>query len=386
MSGEGEFCISIPVRNGVEWLPLALDSIAAQTVPARIALLDASGDGRVADLAARHRERIAYAYHRQSDDGQAAAIAEGWRHVPGEFLAWLNADDQLLPGALERARAAFAADLHLDVVYGHAAYLAADGTFQTYFPAISADAWELRHANVICQPACFFRRAAVARVGGLNPDLHYTMDWDLWLRLLDADCRFLFVNEPLAAVRNYPATKTNSGDVRRHEEIRAILGRHSPGRVRRAATLMGIALGDLHTRGDVASSRVLDSAISLGRHVGRWLRRSGRQASETRVLGLERAGNRVENSCRIVIPNDFRGPGRLCLFTARPGRFSVRWGEEWLELRAAGRGLVPAFGGQRPAYAYTSAELAQCPALIDVELRGQDGPWRLLGVRIVGLA
>jgi hypothetical protein len=90
----------------------------------------------------------------------------------------------------------------------------------SYFPPIQEfNANDLTRTCFICQPACFVRRTAYERVGGVNPNLHYTMDWGLWNRLSKSGVKFYYLHEVLAAVRYYPGTKTLSRDWKRYMEI-----------------------------------------------------------------------------------------------------------------------------------------------------------------------
>ncbi len=63
------------------------------------------------------------------DDGQAAAIAEGFRHATGDILAWLNSDDRYRSGTLQRVGRFFT--MHKDVVFanGDVNYIDVDGNF-----------------------------------------------------------------------------------------------------------------------------------------------------------------------------------------------------------------------------------------------------------------
>ncbi|HMB90215.1 MAG TPA: hypothetical protein VKP65_05165, partial [Rhodothermales bacterium] len=69
------------------------------------------------------------------------------------------------------------------------------------------------------QPSTFFTRRAYERIGGIDPALHYVMDWDLWCRFAQAGCTFYFINEVLSAARTYPDTKTSGGGSTRLAEI-----------------------------------------------------------------------------------------------------------------------------------------------------------------------
>jgi len=154
------------------------------------------------------------------DAGQAAAIKEGIEAVSGDIVAWLNADDYYFPGALDKVAACFRRHPEVDVVYGDAVHVTEDGFFLSYFPAIQEfHAEELTRSCFVCQPACFVRRSAYQKVRGLDPALHYTMDWDLWCRLSQSGAKFYYLHNVLAAVRYYPGTKTLSGGRDRYSEI-----------------------------------------------------------------------------------------------------------------------------------------------------------------------
>jgi glycosyltransferase involved in cell wall biosynthesis len=183
------FSIALPVVGQTRFLPDALTSIAVQTVPLQVAVMDATPDDSVQRVIDRHRERIHYSRH-GPDAGQSAAIREGWCETTGDVVGWLCADDCLFPGALAQVAEVFLQHPDVDVVYGDGIFIDHDGRFIRYFPAISEDVGRLPWVNCITQPSCFVRRAAMERVGGVRTDLHYTMDWDLWVRLLLAGCRF----------------------------------------------------------------------------------------------------------------------------------------------------------------------------------------------------
>lgn len=227
-----KFSISVPVGAYHPFLPACLESLVCQNAEIEIALLDASGDGRVAALADHHNEHIAYRRH-GPDDGQAAAIMEGWENTDGDVLGWLNADDILFPDALEQAFAKFEAEPHLDVVYGHSTILDENAETTGYHWAVEAPGPRLLEAGIISQPSCFFRRSGYDAIGGMNADLHYTMDWDLFIRLYENGAQFGFIDAPLSQVLWGADTKTASFNARRREELKRIIAIHAPAEKRR---------------------------------------------------------------------------------------------------------------------------------------------------------
>lgn len=221
------FCLSVPVGAYHDLLPACLASLACQRDLCSVSLLDASGDPRVRALADRYGSLFAYRRH-GPDEGQAAAIVEGWRNAPGEILGWLNADDFLYPETLARVQKSFAGRPDLTVATGHSAICDAAGRMTGYHWAVQQGAEALRLGGSISQPSCFFKREACEAVGGLDPTLHYTMDWDLWLRLLEDGAKFEFIDAPLSVVYWGEGTKTTSYGRVRRLELERLIARHTP--------------------------------------------------------------------------------------------------------------------------------------------------------------
>ena len=124
---------------------------------------------------------------------------------PVAVIAWINSDIYY-PQAFAQVAARFATDPSLDVVYGDADHIdLQDQPFEPY-PTAVWDPWLLPHVCFICQPALFFRRQVLDRVGLLNPKLRYCMDYEFWLRLASGLDLRIFPSNWLAPVFT-PATK-----------------------------------------------------------------------------------------------------------------------------------------------------------------------------------
>ncbi len=222
-----------------------------------MAVLDASGDPRVAETLTAYEPLITY-LRSGKDAGQAAAIAEGWQHGEGDVLGWLNADDFLYPGALAAARRVLTERTDVDVVTGDSVFLDEKGRFTGFHPGVNVPDARILTSNPISQPSTFIRRSAIDRIGGINRDLHYTMDWDLWSRLHSAGCRFASHADCLSGVRIARGTKTMGfGAARRREVLNLIAPRASA--VRKAKVMIGFGLQYIDDRTGLVS-RVLDAA------------------------------------------------------------------------------------------------------------------------------
>lgn len=213
------FAIIIPNFNQSHFLPTALESLSCQRASCKLAIMDGGSTDNFGEVIKTYSDNIAY-LRSAPDNGQSDAIRAGLNEIPGDIVAWLNADDFYFPNTFEKVTKCFETNPDLDVVYGDAIHVNSDGIFLSYFPhAQEFSPKKIKKTNFICQPACFVRRTAYERVGGVNPNLHYTMDWDLWCRLANCGAKFYYLHEVLAAVRYYPGTKTLSRNWKRYTEI-----------------------------------------------------------------------------------------------------------------------------------------------------------------------
>ena len=216
----------MPIGAWHPFLPGALASLSWQGVALELAFLDASGDARVAQ--ALSESGIAASYHRKgADQGQSAAIAEGWAKTQGDVVFWLNADDRLTPHALQRVIAEFDEHPECAVVFGGSDFLDADGAVSGEHDQIEDVSEKLYRSNIISQPSCFVRRRWIDRVGSVDPSLKYTMDWDLWMRLYAAGANFRRLDAKLSQVFMGAGTKTSQVNFRRLSEIAKLVNRHA---------------------------------------------------------------------------------------------------------------------------------------------------------------
>src|SRR4051812_47745101 len=95
--------IVTPCLNPGDRLARCLDSVAAQThrQVEHIVIDGGSTDGTVDLLRARGVRFVS-----EPDRGQTQAINKGFDLAQGEWLGWLNADDELTPTSIELALAA----------------------------------------------------------------------------------------------------------------------------------------------------------------------------------------------------------------------------------------------------------------------------------------
>lgn len=220
-----------PSFNQAAWLPANLRSVACQTYPAiehivmdggstddTLAILDAEAAARAAGGAGA---AVTLRYTSEPDRGQSHAVNKAFAASRGEIIGWINSDDAYFDcRVIEDVVRAFVRHPEVDVIYGHLAQVAGDGTiiWLNWVPGFSRRL--LNIVNFIGQPVAFIRRSALAEPM-LDETYDFTMDYELWLCLARAGRRFRRIGRITAVDRHHSARK----GVTMTEVLHADLGR-----------------------------------------------------------------------------------------------------------------------------------------------------------------
>lgn len=183
-------------------------------------VMDGGSTDESVDIIRRH-ERHIHHWQSEPDGGQAAAINAGMRIATGDLVCWLNADDMYCDGALWTIAKAATAHPGCGLYIGNGFRL--DESTKALTPFSPRSLGFAREAlrmglDYVLQPATFFSRSAWSEAGGLDPTLHFVLDWDVIIRIADR-YPVTLVNEFVAISREHDATKTASGSLRRTLEI-----------------------------------------------------------------------------------------------------------------------------------------------------------------------
>ena len=213
------FAITIPNLNQSRFLHTVFESLRYQSNSFQLSVMDGGSTDEFHEVINDNKDIITY-YQSKKDNGQSDAISKGWSFIKGDILSWINSDDYYFPNCFETVGRIFNKEPEIDVVYGDAIHVDEKGQFISYFPAIkNHNRARIGFDCYICQPACFVRRTAYEKIKGIQSNLIYTMDWDLWCQLSSNGANFKYINKPLAAVRYYKGTKTLSRNFTRYKEI-----------------------------------------------------------------------------------------------------------------------------------------------------------------------
>ncbi len=186
--------IVTPSRNNSDWLRLCVASVADQGVEAEHVVQDGgSTDGTLDWLLDDARVKAISA----PDRSMYEAINRGLARTSGDILAYINCDEQYLPGALPRVARFFAEHPDTDILFGDAVVTDARGNFVCYRKTVKP---ERLHTQVngnlsVFTCATFFRRRLLKKGLAFNPNVRMVGDTEWLLRVIESGARMGLLRE-----------------------------------------------------------------------------------------------------------------------------------------------------------------------------------------------
>jgi glycosyltransferase involved in cell wall biosynthesis len=178
--------VVIPCYNHAQFLAEAIESVLAQSYSnCEILVVD---DGSTDDIAKVVRRYSPVRYVFQQNAGLSSARNMGLRRSRGEFLVFLDADDRLLPHALEAGISCMREHPECAFVSGHCRVIDANGTILAsprqlqvgrdhYLQLLSGGSY------IWCPATVLYQRRVFDFAGGFDPQLSPAADYELYLRI-----------------------------------------------------------------------------------------------------------------------------------------------------------------------------------------------------------
>ena len=207
-----------PSFNMARFLDETIASVIANLRPGdEYFVIDGGSTDRSVAIIRRHEAQLTD-WVSEPDHGYADALAKGFKRATGDILCWINAGDLLLPGALDAVRQAMART-RADMIFGDDFYVDEDSRVISFSRGYVRD---LRAAMLYggwtpLQDACFWERELYKRVGGLDRNLKYAADYDLFLRMALAG-KTMYVPLAFSAFRRHRGQKSIAGSAQYHRE------------------------------------------------------------------------------------------------------------------------------------------------------------------------
>ena len=210
--------IVTPSYNYGNYLEETILSVKNQNYPnLEHIVIDGGSTDNTPAVIEQYRHLLTYAVS-EKDQGQSDAINKGFAIATGEIFTWINADDMLAPGALHGIALAFwssGADMVAGICEQYRAgrllekhmTSCADGELPTEELLDLEGRWMA--GQFFMQPEVMFTRELWEKAGGhVDVGLHYSMDYELWLRFAVAKAKLHVVGRSVCWFRHHEEQKT----------------------------------------------------------------------------------------------------------------------------------------------------------------------------------
>ena len=200
-----KFSIITPSFRQLDWLKLCAASIADQTGAQVEHIVQDAGTGP--ELEAWAAGQPGLQLFVEKDRGMYDAINRGLRRATGDIVAYLNCDEQYLPGTLATVERFFSEHPDVDVVFGDVVVVDEKGGYLCSRPVVLP---KLHHTHVctlgVFTAATFFRRSLLEK--------HSLFFDDAWRATGDAVwvLELLRKKIKMALLRRFVSTTTDTGE------------------------------------------------------------------------------------------------------------------------------------------------------------------------------
>jgi len=210
--------IVTPTLNQGKFIERTILSVLNQNYPSiEHIVMDGGSIDETLAILARYSNRIRVVS--EKDSGQSNAINKGFSLCTGELLTWLNSDDMLAPDALAGMALGFYSS-GADIVAGVCQVQKEGEVLNRHVttcgdgPLPLDDLLDLdgiwMQGQFFYQPEVMFTRAIWERAGGrVDESLHYSMDYELWLRFAERGAKLHSIGRTIALFGVHAGQKTN---------------------------------------------------------------------------------------------------------------------------------------------------------------------------------
>ena len=236
--------VIVPAFRAENSIGRTLDSIARQTyAPLEVVVVDDCSPDRTADIAAAWTKCALTVVRHPENRGPGAARNTGIRAASGEFVAFLDADDEWLETKIEKQIAALAAaEAPPGAAAGDIALVSCDGVwfspegaeigtvYEGTPPVQGPDAWKTMLAySFVSTPCVLARRRQVIDVGLFDENLLIAQDQDMWIRLAMAG-GVLAMPDKLVRIHTSADSHIQKNSLRELEYLWPMIRRHMAAR------------------------------------------------------------------------------------------------------------------------------------------------------------
>lgn len=196
-----DFSVVVPVLNAQSFIVKCIASLIRQRkagIKLQIIVIDGGSVDKTLKLLEDYSEAIDILIS-EKDLNQTKSIKLGFELAEGKYLSWLNADDIYNENSLLEVKKTFESNKNISFIYGNCVYINEQDEILKVNNKNSKLLINLLNFTdfMLSQEACFWTKETYDESGGLDPEIDYAMDYELFCRLIKKG-RFLYINENLA--------------------------------------------------------------------------------------------------------------------------------------------------------------------------------------------
>jgi glycosyltransferase involved in cell wall biosynthesis len=199
------FSIITPSFRNSDWLKLCIASVADQGVESEHIVQDACSDDGTQEWLPHDPRVTAFI---EKDRGMYDAVNRGFRRAKGEILAYINCDEQYLPGTLPAVWEFFQSHPKVEVAFAHSIVIGPDGDYRCERRACLPGRWHswVSGSLAILTAATFYRRSLITDRGLWFDADHRDVSDALWvLKLIEN-------RVSMAVLDRFTSAFTDTGD------------------------------------------------------------------------------------------------------------------------------------------------------------------------------
>lgn len=217
--------IVTPSFNQGDYIESTIRSVLAQNYPnLQYIVIDGGSTDQTVQIIKHYEEHIDY-WISEKDNGQSEAINKGLRKSKGVLFNWLNSDDLLEKNALFKIAIAYLKN-NAECIIGDCRHFnnIDDSTIAIGQTQLSENTEKTIWRLGMGQPSTFYTTQFVKEMKGLNEQLHYAMDTNLWYQFLTLKGieKVQYIPEILSHFRIHDGSKTIASESFFIKDVNAI--------------------------------------------------------------------------------------------------------------------------------------------------------------------
>ena len=197
--------------NQEKYLEKTILSVLNQNYPnLEYIIIDGNSKDGSVDIIRKYEKYLSY-WVSEPDTCHTHALNKGFERCTGDLIGWQNSDDFYLPGVFNRVGSIYKNNPSVDVFFADKLLVDENENYNFEFKYTPFSLGSLIHeGNIIVNESAFWKRELFEKVGYIDENWFFSMDYDFFLRLGLSKVRFKHIPEFWGAMHCHPQTKTSN--------------------------------------------------------------------------------------------------------------------------------------------------------------------------------